>query len=332
MPRFASREEYEAWKAAQGAPSPGPPSSAPSPGPAAPVERAAYRPTPIAPEAGPHLGKDLVVTACGLVTCGLTALILALVEEQWDVALYTFSLWFVIPVGALIAGFVGATGYYAGAKLFDHKPGTLLLVNIVVASVATFFLIHYLEYATMEINGVALRERVPFLEYLDVMIRSTSMSVRAGRSSSVTNTGELGGWGYIPAILQVLGFAIGGFCVYAWLAGEAYCDACARYLTGGAKQTRFTGDADGFTAFMGRLGSLFEAGDFQGAIAEHRGFGTVKGDKEDHLRSTIEIRKCKACPTSWMHFTVEKKEGREWKNISELGFATFVRAPLRITA
>ena len=54
--------------------------------------------------------QDLIVTGFGIVTSGLTALILALVESKFGLALYSFMWWFVIPVGALLSGFAAAKG------------------------------------------------------------------------------------------------------------------------------------------------------------------------------------------------------------------------------
>jgi len=54
---------------------------------------------------------DLLVGLCGFVTSLLTAAILWWVEVQFGFAFYTWMFWFVIPVGALLSGFAGASGY-----------------------------------------------------------------------------------------------------------------------------------------------------------------------------------------------------------------------------
>src|SRR2546430_7079932 len=55
--------------------------------------------------------------------------------------------------GALFAGFAGASGYYAGSVFFGQRPTRLLMLNIVIGSVLTFFFIHYLAYITLDIAG-----------------------------------------------------------------------------------------------------------------------------------------------------------------------------------
>ena len=76
-------------------------------------------------------GADLLVGFCGFVTSALTAVILWLIESTTGFAIYSWMVWFVIPAGAGLAGFAGATGYYAGSWFFGHRPTRLLLVNMV---------------------------------------------------------------------------------------------------------------------------------------------------------------------------------------------------------
>src|SRR5207249_3554387 len=134
------------------------------------------------------------------------------IELQSGFAFYTWMFWFVIPAGAGLSGFAGATGYLAGSWFFGHRPTRLLLLNILIASVSTFFLIHYLSYITLQIEGKRVSDFIPFTQYLDIVIRSTSMEFRVTRAATkVGSTGELGGWGYIYALLQIVGFAVGGF-------------------------------------------------------------------------------------------------------------------------
>jgi hypothetical protein len=175
---------------------------------APPAEVTALAASPLAKDSR-KAGEDFLVAGCGLLTSFVTALILWFVEKQFGFALYTWMFWFVIPVGALFSGFAGASGYYAGSWFFGHRPTRLLLLNIVVASVATFFLIHYLSYITLQIDGKQVSDYIPFWRYIDIAIRSTSMDFRL-RATEIGKTGELGSFGYAIAFLQVLGFAAVG--------------------------------------------------------------------------------------------------------------------------
>lgn len=267
-------------------------------------------------------GGDLLVGTCGLVTSLLTAVILWLVETRFGFAFYTWTFWFVIPVGALLSGFAGASGYYAGSWLLDRRPSRLLLANVVAASVATFLLIHYLSYLSLQVDGTSVSDVIPFTQYLDIAIRSTSMDFRV-RTVEVGATGELGNLGYVVAVLQIIGFALGGFAVYAVLESQPYCERCSRYLTRKGRLMRYTGDADGLQGSVHKIFELVGGGAVADAIAVHRGFGTSSHQKDDHLRSIFEVRHCKKCARHWVKFSVEKQSGNDWKEISDLSVSGF---------
>jgi hypothetical protein len=266
--------------------------------------------------------EDLLVGLCGFVTSLITAVILWWLERALGFAFYTWMFWFIIPVGAGLAGFAGASGYYAGARIFNHRPTPLLLLNIVVASVSTFFTIHYLSYVMLEIDGRVISDYLSFGQYLDIAVRSTSMAFRL-RTVELGSTGELGGLGYGVAILQILGFAVGGLIVYFHLASTPYCEGCSRYFSSKGKQTRYTGDAEGLSGSAAQVFSDFGDGAIASAIEKHKTFGTPKFQKGNHLRSWIEVRHCKSCGQHWVKYSVEKRSGNDWAEIHELRNAGF---------
>lgn len=269
-------------------------------------------------------GEDLLVGLCGFVTSLFTAVILWWVEAQFGFAFYTWMFWFVIPVGALLSGFAGASGYYAGSWFFGHRPTRLLLVNIVIVSLTAFFLIHYLSYITLQIEGKQVSDYIPFTRYLDIVTRSTSMEIRVTRAArKVGSTGELGGLGYIIALLQIAGFAAGGFAVYAYLVSKPYCEKCSRYLSAKGKQVRYTGDLEGLQATTAQIFQHIRSGAIASAIEHQRTFGNPAYQKKDHLRSVFEVRHCKKCGQHWVRFSVEKQSGDDWKEIPELTVGGF---------
>lgn len=265
-------------------------------------------------------GEDLLVAFCGLATSLVTAGILRWIAARFGFALYTWTVWFVIPAGAILAGFAGASGYYAGAWRFGHRPTRLLLLNIVIASIATFLLIYYFSYVTLQIEGKQVSDYISFPRYLDIAIRSTSMEFR-WRAAKIGSTGELGAFGYVVACLQVLGFAAGGFGVYAYLLSKPYCERCSRYFSGKGSQIRYTADAEGLQVTVAGVLEQMRNSAMAQAIEQHRGSGAPTPQKGDHLRSLFEVRYCKKCGQHWVRFAVEKKSGDNWKKVPGLTFA-----------
>jgi hypothetical protein len=274
----------------------------------------------VGPSSAKSLAEDFLVTPFGLATSFLTALLLWWVEARFGFAFYTWTFWFVIPVGALFAGFAGASGYYAGSVFFGHRPTRLLLLNIVIGSVLTFFLVHYLAYITLQIDGKDVSDYIPFSKYLDIAIRSTSMEFRL-HGAKQGSTGELGSFGYVVAALQIIGFAVGGFCVYAYLAAKPYCSRCSRYLSGKGKQIRYAKDPEGLQTATAQLAVHMASGDVRLAVEEHgnsAGFGASTIPKNCRLRSVVEVQHCKKCERHWVKFSVESLSGNDWKEVSGL--------------
>src|SRR5207244_1584760 len=198
------------------------------------------------------------------------------------------------------AGFAGASGYYLGSRIFNHRPSRLLLVNVVLASLATFGLIHYLSYITLVVEGKQVSNLISFWQYIDIAIRSTSMDFSI-RNFKIGATGEMGGFGYIPAVLQVVGFALGGFTVYGHLTSMPYCERCSRYLSAKGKQVRYATEDEAFQQNTTQILQYIGEGDMASAVEHHRTFGGEKQEK-NHFMSTITVRACKECGQHWIKF------------------------------
>ena len=254
----------------------------------------------------------MLVSFCGLATSLLTAIILWWVELRFGFAFYSWTFWFILPIGAGLSGCAAASGYYAGSRIFNQRPTRLLLLNILLVSVATFFTIYYLSYITLEIEGQGISDYISFGQYLDIAIRSTAMEFRFGA------TDELGGWGYGIAILQILGFAGGGLAVYGHLVSIPYCERCSRYFSKKGKQTRYTGDTEALGAATDQLFRDWGANGIAAGIENHRVFGNPEVQAGDYLRSVIEVQHCKRCGRHRVNYQVEKQSGNDWKEITDL--------------
>src|SRR4051812_1746689 len=88
--------------------------------------------------------EDCTVSGFGMATSGAVAYASHYMAVHWDFAPFTWMANFVIPVGALLCGFVAATGYWIGARLFNHRPTRMLAVHILIISLGTYFTIHQL--------------------------------------------------------------------------------------------------------------------------------------------------------------------------------------------
>lgn len=269
--------------------------------------------------------QDLTVAAFGASTSFVTAIILAVIEIEFGFSIYSFMYWFVIPAGAICSGIAAASGYYAGAKYFNHRPTRVLLLNMVFISVTTFFLIHYMNYYSLVVDGRPVRELVDFAQYLNIVLSHTAVRFRVARGP-VSGPVELGSWGYLYAVLQIVGFAVGGVAVYVYLTGLPYCKRCSKYLVGKHTQARYTADADQVSQIANLMRQCALAGRLQDAVTAHATSGSETVGKNPTLRSQVEIKRCKDCDQHWMKFTVSRWAKDEWEVI--WGFQDFVAEPI----
>jgi hypothetical protein len=265
-----------------------------------------------------RLLKDLIVTVFGGCTSILTALILFVADGFFGVSLYGFTVFFIVPVGAMISGFVAALGYYFGARLIGHRPSALLLLNMLIVSVLTYFLVHFLTYAALWAANDPFVQQRSFLGYLDAGIRESSMVIHS-RSSQSTETGKLGMWGYGIAALQVLGFAIGGLGVFGMLAMIPFCDHCSRYVSKVGSQTRFFADPEAFHGSSAEIVRLCAARQFQEALDFHAAYGEVKA-KGCKMCTTIKLRQCRGCDVYWVGFAAQVHNNNAWADVPGSAF------------
>jgi len=272
-----------------------------------------------------RVAQDFLVSGFGALTSIVTAAILVAIDVGFDFSIYSWMLWFVIPAGAIGCGLVAASGYYFGARLFNHRPTGLLLLNMAAISVTTFFLIHYFNYYLLNVNGTPVRDLISFTDFLDLEISHTAVHFSMQPLGSAV---ELGPFGFLNAVLQIFGFALGAIVVYFHLKSLAYCDACSKYLWGKGLQTRYTADSDALTKAVQDMMQCFSEGRFQDGIAIHgRAAGSDSSSKDVRLASQIEIKRCKNCNQHWLKFSVNNRDNN-WKEIHELGYQTFCAEPI----
>jgi len=186
---------------------------------------------------------NLGAVVVAAVSFAVTLAILWGLERSLDFDLFTLMWWGVVPVGALIVGLFAASGYYLGAVKLHVKPSTftaVLVVGLAALVQVGWYYLHYL--ATHTDGGQAIGTLVGFPRFVGWML--THARYGLGIHGRVVGEGfEVGAWGYVIAIVQLLALAAGGWVVYFILAMKPYCDPCARYASSTAKlHVPFAGD------------------------------------------------------------------------------------------
>ncbi len=264
-----------------------------------------------------------VVTAFGFVSSMAIAAGLVLLEAYVGMPLYDMSVFIVLPLGALLAGTMAASGYYFGALWIGHKPTKMLFLSIASVSVVTFFAIHWFDYTLLKVDGRFVREHVPFWAYLKVVLERQEIEMWS-HHAKVATTGELGLWGYARAAEQIIGFALGGVLAFFLLKARPYCGRCRKYLKSRLSQVRYASEPESVMALAEQVATFFESNRIQEALNLHGNFAGPKKRKHTHLRSSLERQQCPQCHVNWVAFSVEKRVGRDlWQRLEGLTFGQF---------
>jgi len=138
------------------------------------------------------------------------------------------------------------------------------------------------------------------------------------------------GGGYLFAALQILGFAVGGYCIYVHLAGLPYCKDCGLYFKDKGKQTRYFGDTD--TVAASTEGFLVKVREerFQESIQTHAATGSDKPTGPSMFNSSIELKRCKGCEKHFMKFGVMRWVNKEWKEIADFNYSAYLMERVEI--
>jgi len=204
----------------------------------------------------------------------------------------------------------------------------VLLLNVAAISISTFFLVYYLSYYFMTLDGRVVRDYMEFSDFLATVL--SHQSIQFGiRGHAIGSAVEIGQFGYLYALLEIIGFALGGVTVYGYLKGLPFCDKCSKYFTKKETQTRYCADADKLAEVASLMRQFAIENQPQAAIDVHAASaGAEKYTKEMFLRSQIEIHHCKDCGKHRMGVEVSRWVKDNWKAVSEVGFHTFTDEPI----
>lgn len=159
-----------------------------------------------------HLRGELAVTLAGLATSVATAAVVVFGILVLRIDVSSITVWIVIPVGAIGAGMIAASGYGLAASRIDHRPGFQLLVNMVLIAASTFLLIQYGAYRTARFaDGTLVASYVPFWRYYLSSIADKQIAFRTNLSNPM---GGLGPIAYGLEAIKFAGFLIGAALRY----------------------------------------------------------------------------------------------------------------------
>jgi len=258
------------------------------------------------------------VSACGLATSVMTAIAVVVISNLTGFNIFTFSIWVIVPAGAMGVGMAAASGYYLGGLYFHQRATVGLLIQMVVIAASTQLLIYYLGYTTLVLdNGVRVADHIDFGKYLDIILTKTHY--RIGRGAH--DAGEAGNFGYTMAFLQFIGFSIGGAAVYFHLQGKRLCQVCSLYLRPLSKKEKVFADSTAAapyydTLFQSEIGSPEFAEKIRSEVKDKAAKGAVR------IQTTL--LGCPGCKKQVIDENVSVYNGSDWKDAKDINRAVAV--------
>lgn len=169
----------------------------------------------------------LGVTICGISVSVLTAWLVMVLSRAVEIDLFSVMILFVVPVGAVVTGIVAASGYYFGSLFLHVGPSWSLMIQMVAVAGGTLVLIHYLQYTSLTLDdGRRVSALISFGQYLDVVLTTAHYRITRAQLES----GQVGGFGYVLAAIQFIGFLVAGFAMFGHLTSKPTCSQCRKYV------------------------------------------------------------------------------------------------------
>lgn len=266
--------------------------------------------------------RVLTVVGASIVSGLAVAFVASLIERATDVSLYGLSAAVVIPIGAVACGLVASLGFSIASRLFHVRPVGLILAVPLVSAAVAFLASHWLSFnhsrlpaGTTFAEAFALDGR-GFIDYLQMV--ATESGLPTGSSAAPATVDQIGSWGYGVVAIQIVGFALGGWFVAAFLRRSAWCEASRQFMNPVGKHVQYFDDATRFESTANHLVDVLEMG---GPVAafEHAKAPkpTLKQRRNNRFRLTVAHFECDHCRCAHTVIATQHRVNNNWARLSE---------------
>ena len=206
-----------------------------------------------------------------------------------------------------------------------HRKATaLVLANLLSMAVSTYFVVQYLQCYAMAVNRQPVRDLVSFPAFLDLVIRNQKL----GLMMTSLDTGALGVFGYVLVLVQIGGFAYGGFYLFSKLRVRAYCDRCEALLEPSMVDSRYAVAMQEMSQLFDVLKKLYRIGKIGEAIAFFAQWGLAVPPRNCRLATDIVVCSCSKCGGQWVQFQGRKLINDDYRNVGSWYVTGFAARPV----
>lgn len=193
-----------------------------------------------------------------ILTCLLGCGTLVGIKILFAFELTSFSLFFIVPVGAMFSSAAICSGYPFGIKKNNIKPSKGQVITVLILAALMFFVLQYGYYMVTYLDedyhinyrfqGDHISEfvfidsgkEINFLRFLVHSINTQTITFSYRSLSESVEANKVVNWVFF--VLDFIGFLAGGYIIYYYLVSSAiYCDNCNKYMKK-KKMIRLTGN------------------------------------------------------------------------------------------
>lgn len=288
----------------------------------------------------PQDGKpNLFVLQSGLITSALALAGVWWVNHHSEENIMGWYANYVIPMGAMIVGFVAGSGYALASWFTGARINRKLLMVVLLLQTICYVGAEYVEYRDVrnqwEKNGLVLKEtnELPtFFQYYDLKAKSFTWKPEHSDQPDSEPIGTLGGYFFL--LLGAVGFIGAGAIAPAILMAVPYCQTCQRYMktrqvgllpasvmpkkipameviAKAAYEKEQQDAAANANESVKRLCEFATAGDFESFRKEFAAAPPAKVINKLPVRAAVSLIWCKTCNTGHIIPSVMKGHGKQ---------------------
>lgn len=278
--------------------------------------------------------RQLLFIPFGLFTTALSLTGVYFVSRSADANVMGWFFYFVIPLGAILAGAAAGFGYLVAGQIGGVRARRHTFVLLIVIQTLAYFGASYVEFRVKgPYYDVKTFKEVGFWRYYHVNATSMRWVSREHPDGE-----RLGGSGYFFKALELVGFVGAGVVWLALLRGGDYCELCYRYRaskplvwipasapyptelnddTRAAFEERSAEVMERAEEQLERLDRLAAEGDAEGFLAElERVRAEGKGAEKLPTRIRMELSYCAGCHDGVLVQAV--KSGQQVESTTEM--------------